>query len=101
MHVAASTGRTVAGRYLLQNTIGRGAMGTVWRARDTVLARDVAVKEVRLRGPVTAGSVMTEETRVLYQALVGSGATIAEINAVRKHFSAVKGGRLAAAAHPR
>jgi glycerate 2-kinase len=29
---------------------------------------------------------------------VGSGATIAEINTVRKHFSAVKGGRLAAAA---
>jgi glycerate 2-kinase len=37
------------------------------------------------------------DTRVLYQALVGSGATIAEINTVRKHFSAVKGGRLAAA----
>ena len=33
----------------------------------------------------------------MYQALVGSGATIAEINTVRKHFSAVKGGRLAAA----
>jgi glycerate 2-kinase len=38
------------------------------------------------------------DTRVLYQALVGSGATIAEINTIRKHFSAVKGGRLAAAA---
>jgi glycerate 2-kinase len=43
-------------------------------------------------------NISLEETRVLYQALVGSGATIAEINAVRKHFSAVKGGRLAAAA---
>jgi hydroxypyruvate reductase len=42
--------------------------------------------------------ISLEETRILYQALVGSGATIAEINAVRKHFSAVKGGRLAAAA---
>ncbi len=41
--------------------------------------------------------VSLEETRALYQALVGSGATIAEINTVRKHFSAVKGGRLAAA----
>jgi glycerate 2-kinase len=38
------------------------------------------------------------ETQALYQVLVGSGATIAEINTVRKHFSAVKGGRLAAAA---
>ena len=42
--------------------------------------------------------ISLEETRHLYQALVGSGGTIAEINTVRKHFSAVKGGRLAAAA---
>ncbi len=41
--------------------------------------------------------ISLEETRRLYQALVGSGGTIAEINTVRKHFSAVKGGRLAAA----
>ena len=35
-----------------------------------------------------------------YQALVNSGAPIAEINAIRKHLSAVKGGRLALAAYP-
>lgn len=35
-----------------------------------------------------------------YRALVHSGAPIAEINAVRKHLSAVKGGRMAQAAYP-
>src|ERR1700674_4474031 len=35
-----------------------------------------------------------------YQTLVHSGARIAEINAIRKHLSAVKGGRLAQAAYP-
>ncbi len=34
-----------------------------------------------------------------YQVLVHSGAPIAEINAIRKHLSAVKGGRMARAAH--
>jgi hydroxypyruvate reductase len=37
---------------------------------------------------------------VTYRALVHSGAPIAEINAIRKHLSAVKGGRLAQAAYP-
>ena len=35
-----------------------------------------------------------------YRALVHSGAPIAEINAIRKHLSAVKGGRLAQVAYP-
>ena len=40
------------------------------------------------------------EKQTLTRALVLSGASIAEINCVRKHLSLIKGGRLAAAAHP-
>jgi hydroxypyruvate reductase len=42
--------------------------------------------------------ISLEETVGFHEALVASGATITEINTVRKYFSAVKGGRLALAA---
>jgi glycerate 2-kinase len=44
--------------------------------------------------------ISLEDLIATYRALVLSGAPIAEINAVRKHLSAIKGGRLAQAAAP-
>ncbi|HEV7217385.1 MAG TPA: DUF4147 domain-containing protein [Terriglobales bacterium] len=43
--------------------------------------------------------ILIEDLVSTYQVLVNCGAPIAEINAVRKHLSAVKGGQLARAAH--
>ena len=40
------------------------------------------------------------DKQAVNKALLASGATISEMNCVRRHLSAVKGGRLAAACHP-
>ena len=69
------TGRVIAGRYNLQHPIGRGAMGVVWRARDQILDRDVAVKEV-----VISSSLSEEERRNAYQRTKREARTAARLS---------------------
>jgi len=47
-----------------------------------------------------ADGVSLADKQQVNRALLASGATIGEINCVRRHVSAIKGGRLAAACHP-
>ena len=50
--------------------------------------------------PLPLPGITLEHKQAVNRALLKSGATISEMNCVRRHLSAVKGGRLAAACHP-
>ncbi|KIL98558.1 D-glycerate 2-kinase [Paramagnetospirillum magnetotacticum MS-1] len=50
--------------------------------------------------PLPLDGLTLEDKQDVSRALLKSGATISEMNCVRRHLSAVKGGRLAAACHP-
>ncbi|MEU6792922.1 protein kinase [Nonomuraea wenchangensis] len=67
--------RLLAERYELIAPLGRGTMGTVWRARDRALGREVAVKEIR------HDPGLTEEQRTeLRERMVREGRIAARIN---------------------
>ncbi len=50
--------------------------------------------------PLPAPGLTLEIKQAMARALLSSGATISEMNCVRRHLSAIKGGRLGAACHP-
>jgi hydroxypyruvate reductase len=50
--------------------------------------------------PLPAPGLTLDAKQAVNRALLASGATISEINCVRRHLSAIKGGRLGAACHP-
>ncbi|MER7366677.1 serine/threonine protein kinase [Nonomuraea wenchangensis] len=67
--------RLLAERYELIAPLGRGTMGTVWRARDRALGREVAVKEIR------HDPGLTEEQRTeLRERMVREGRLASRIN---------------------
>jgi eukaryotic-like serine/threonine-protein kinase len=75
-----TSGRLLADRYRLVSVLGRGGMGTVWRAMDEVLGRPVAVKELRF-----AAGVDEDERRRLIARTLTEAKAIARV----RHTAAI------------
>lgn len=83
--------RVIAGRYRLLSPLGEGGMGTVWRARDEVLHREVAVKEVRAPAGLSGPDVERMYARLEREAW--AAARVANRNVVTVYDVALEGGR--------
>ncbi|MFE0789247.1 serine/threonine-protein kinase [Streptomyces mutabilis] len=83
--------RVIAGRYRLLSPLGEGGMGTVWRSRDEVLHREVAVKEVRAPAGLPEADVRRMYARLEREAW--AAARVAHHNVVTVYDVATDGGR--------
>lgn len=75
--------RLIAGRYRLLSRLGEGGMGTVWRARDETLHREVAVKEVRAPAGLRAEDIARMYSRLEREAW--AAARIPDRNVITVH----------------
>ncbi|MDQ8701526.1 serine/threonine-protein kinase [Streptomyces sp. LHD-70] len=72
----AARNRVVDGRFELIERLGSGGMGTVWRARDTALHREVALKEVRSPDP----ALSPDADRVLRERVLREARALARLS---------------------
>jgi glycerate 2-kinase len=93
------------GGHPMPNTESIHAANTILKALNAQTAASLVIFMISGGGSSIVERPIDDEISLddliaTYRALVLSGAPIAEINAIRKHLSAVKGGRLARAAFP-
>jgi hydroxypyruvate reductase len=97
--------RYFEGGHPLPNYESLRAADAILRALDSMNARSLVIYLISGGGSAMVERPISDEISFddlvqTYRALVHSGAPITEINAVRKHLSAVKGGRMTVAASP-
>jgi hydroxypyruvate reductase len=97
--------RYFEGGHPLPNHESIRAADAILRALDSINGRSLVIYLISGGGSAIVEKPISDEISFedlvqTYRALVHSGAPIAHINAIRKHLSAVKGGRMAMAASP-
>ncbi|MFF9865585.1 protein kinase [Streptomyces sp. NPDC013953] len=83
--------RLVAERYRLLGPLGEGGMGVVWRARDEMLGREVAVKEVR--APAGLGAADEQRLYARLEREAWAAARVSHRNVVTVYDVATEDGR--------
>ncbi|WP_405695951.1 serine/threonine-protein kinase [Streptomyces sp. NBC_01185] len=83
MSEVPGTGHVIVDRYRLLDALGQGGAGIVWRARDEVLGREVAVKEVRAPAGLPAAEAERLFARLEREAR--SAARVSHRNVVAVH----------------
>ncbi|WP_187368241.1 serine/threonine-protein kinase [Nonomuraea terrae] len=66
--MVSDSNRLIAGRYQLLRELGRGGMGVVWEGHDTLLNRQVAIKEVLLPDGLPPGDRERQMVRTVREA---------------------------------
>ncbi|OIV39256.1 hypothetical protein BIV57_01865 [Mangrovactinospora gilvigrisea] len=84
-------GPLIGGRYRLLERLGHGGMGTIWRAVDETVRRDVAVKEPRLPENLTPDQRTRFFERMLREARAAAG--VANPHVVTLHDVVIHDGR--------